>query len=240
LFRVVEEPRHCSYLPAETASLEYRVVTSMRPAEYEELLARGYRRFGYQLFRPQCPRCEQCVSLRILVQQFTPNRQQRRVLRRNAHIRAERRPVYVTDQHLALFDRYHSFMAEHRRWEYDPISRDAYLDSFVVGSNKFASQWLYFDRDRLVGVALMDETPGAISMVYYFHEPEWRPLSPGTFSILTQLLYAKQKNIRYAYPGYWIAANRSMRYKIRYRPHEILTRHPADEEQPQWTSIELR
>src|SRR5690348_13003856 len=47
-FRFIEEPRACSYLPRETASLEVRCIIDMSGEEYAALLARGYRRFGWQ------------------------------------------------------------------------------------------------------------------------------------------------------------------------------------------------
>jgi len=234
LVRLVEEPRACSYLPAELAALEYRIVQDLESGEYEELLARGYRRFGRQLFRPQCPSCVQCVSVRVRADLFGLSANQRRVWRRNAHIRAVRERVFVTDEHVALYNRYHRFMAAHRGWRHERISRTEYFESFVAGGRDFAWQWLYYDAERLVGVALMDETLNAISLVYHFHDPCWRSASPGTFSILTQLEWARESGKTYAYPGYWIAADTSMAYKSRFRPFERLLRHPPDQEPPHW------
>ncbi|MEX2303295.1 MAG: arginyltransferase [Bryobacterales bacterium] len=234
LYRVVEEPRPCSYLPAERASLEYRIVTHLGSDDYEDLLARGYRRFGHQLFRPACLQCQQCVSLRVLVQEFLPSRSQRRVLRRNSHIRVVRQPVFVTDAHLDLFNRYHGFMAQHRGWQRDLVTRESYLESFAMGGENIAWQWMFYDKDRLMGVALMDETRESISLVYSFYDPAWRESSPGTLSALTQLEYARRKRLLYAYPGYWITACPSMSYKARFTPYERLKRHPAEGERPVW------
>ena len=232
--RLIEEPRVCSYLPEQSASLEYRILQGLSPSEYEDLLARGYRRFGRQVFRPQCPGCDQCVSVRVLVQSFEPSAGQRRVLRRNSSVCTVREPVYVTDRHVELYNRYHAFMAEERGWRKDAINRSDYYESFVAAGAGFASQWLFYDGHKLLGVALMDETPQAISLVYYFHDPDWRRASPGTFAILTQLDYAKSSGKTWAYPGYWIPANQSMAYKARFRPFERLDSQPADGEQPRW------
>ena len=234
LVRLVEEPRTCSYLPHEVASLEYRIVQDIAGEEYEQLLARGYRRFGRQLFRPHCGDCEQCVSVRVLRDEFRPSASQRRVLRRNSHIRAVRERVYVTGAHVELYNRYHGYMAEIRGWRPDKISRADYVDSFVSGGGDFARQWMFFEDERLVGVSLVDETPEAVSLVYAFHEPERRSESPGAFAILKQLEHAQAAGKRYAYPGYWIPNNQSMAYKSRYRPFERLVRHPAPGEKPRW------
>jgi arginine-tRNA-protein transferase len=140
----------------------------------------------------------------------------------------------MSPRHLELYRRYHRFMAEHRGWSEDTISGPDYYDSFLAGGPDYASQWLYFDGEELLGVALMDETPNAISMVYFYYDPAWRALSPGTFSVLVQLDYARQRGKAHAYPGYWIAENRSMAYKERFRPFEILTGCPSDAETPEW------
>ncbi|MCB1019702.1 MAG: arginyltransferase [Bryobacterales bacterium] len=240
IVRLVEEPRACSYLPEQTAALEYRIVQELDADEYERLLERGYRRFGSQLFRPECPNCEQCVSIRVLVQQFELTAGFRRVLRKNKHIRVVRQRPSVTAAHLDLYHRYHRFMSEIRDWRRDRISRAEYVESFVSGGGAFAWQWLYYDGDELVGVALMDETPSAISLVYFFYDPNWRRASPGTYSFLIQLAHARRAGKVHAYPGYWIAANRSMAYKSRFQPFERLVGHPAAGAEPIWELDEPR
>ena len=232
--RLLEEPRVCSYLPGEVASLEYRLVQGLDADRYQYLLERGYRRFGRQLFRPQCPGCRQCVSVRVLVDQFEDTRGFRRVRQRNSHIQVMRDKPFVTSEHLDLYNRYHQFMHELRGWRSDRILRADYIDSFVTGGGDFAWQWMFFDGDKLVGVALMDETAEAVSLVYFFHDPEWRAKSPGTFSVLKQLDYAREQGKKHSYPGYWIPGNQSMAYKSRFRPFERLVRHPLDDEQPEW------
>ena len=198
------------------------------------MLARGYRRFGRQLFRPHCSGCEQCVSVRVLLQEFHPSAGQRRVLRRNRGVEAVRERVYVTAEHVDLYNRYHRFMAELRGWRPDAVSRADYVDSFVSGGGEFARQWMFFEGGRLVGVSLVDETPEAVSLVYAFYDPNRRAMSPGNFAILTQLLRARETGRRYAYPGYWIPANQSMAYKKSYRPFERLVRQPIAGEEPAW------
>ena len=227
-FQFVEKPRTCSYLPEERASLELRCVVDMTPAEYGALLARGYRRFGWQMFRPACPECEKCRSVRIPVREFTPNASERRILRKNEGVRAELYPLFVSSEHLDLYNRYHRFMNEHRGWPLRQVTAKSYGEEFLSGAGHVGRQWLYFENDRLIGVALMDEAPGAISLVYCFYDPAWRARSPGTFSILNQLRYAKACGMEYAYLGYWIESAASMSYKGRFHPREILREYPAE------------
>jgi arginine-tRNA-protein transferase len=233
-FAYIEPPRVCSYLPEERASLETRLVSEMSSEEYAALLARGYRRFGYQVFRPACPQCRQCRSVRIPVRRFDPSAGERRVLRKNAGVRAELHRLFVTREHVDLYNRYHRFMREEKGWPRQQTTPESYHAEYLSGAAERGRQWLYFDRSELVGVALMDEAPGAISLVYCFYDPAWRPRSPGTYSILNQLLYAKANNLEYAYLGYWIERCPSMSYKGRFHPREILREYPAAGQTPVW------
>src|SRR3989442_6066357 len=74
-------PARCGYLPTECASLAYRVLVDVTPAQHDALLSRGWRRFGCEWFRPVCPACTACRSLRIPLTAFTPSRSQRRAVR---------------------------------------------------------------------------------------------------------------------------------------------------------------
>lgn len=234
LFQYVESPRRCSYVPTEVASLEIRGVASMKPSEYADLLARGYRRFGWQVFRPACRNCVKCRSIRIPVREFQLSGSERRVMRRNERIRAELRPLSVSHDHIALYNAWHKFMHQHRQWPLQRTSAKDYGDEFLSGASDCGRQWLYFDGERLVGVALMDEVPGAISLVYFYYDPAWRADSPGTFSILNQIRYAQAHKLDYAYLGYWIEECQSMRYKGRFHPREVLEKYPAEGEYPVW------
>ena len=70
LQRFSTPPYGCLYLPAETASLTYRIIRDLTPQQYNELLRRGWRRFGCEFFRPACAQCVQCRSLRLPLADF--------------------------------------------------------------------------------------------------------------------------------------------------------------------------
>jgi arginine-tRNA-protein transferase len=201
--------------------------------EYGELLARGYRRFSHYIFRPACPACRQCWSLRVLAADFAPGAGERRILRKNQRVRAELGRATAAAEHVELYNLYHGFMHRHRGWPFEPATEASYREQFLAAFD-FAREWRYYEDGRLIGVALMDEVPDGISLAYCYYHPDWRPRSPGTFSILQQLLYARNHGLRYAYCGYWIEACQSMNYKARFRPHEILRDYPRDNEEPVW------
>src|SRR5262249_53435218 len=112
LFEFTTPPRPCSYLPDRTASLRYRVVGALSAADYFERMRQGWRRFGHSLFRPRCPACTACRSLRVPVAAFRPNRSQRRAWRDNADVRLSIGAPGVSGEKLALYDRYHTAQTE--------------------------------------------------------------------------------------------------------------------------------
>src|SRR5688572_2288692 len=116
LFRFRTPPSVCSYLPSETSSLEYRVRATIEPQRYEEMLERGWRRHGQYFFRPACPICRQCRSLRVDVTAFEPTKSQRRTLRRNVDVELEIAAPAVTSQHVRLYNAWHADMHARRGW----------------------------------------------------------------------------------------------------------------------------
>src|SRR5271169_3996972 len=106
--RIVEKPRVCAYLPAESASLEVRVMLDVSPDELDALLERGWRRFGPIYFRPACAACTECVSLRVAVDRFEPSKSQRRSARACSRLRRVVGPPRVDDERLALYASWHA------------------------------------------------------------------------------------------------------------------------------------
>lgn len=234
LLRFRTPPHSCSYLPRETASLEYRVHALMSEGEYRERLRRGWRRHGAHFFRPVCPRCRECRSLRVLADEFHPSRSQRRILRKNRDIQVVLSEPDVTAAHVRLFNAYHADMTCRRGWPAQQTTREDYENSFLIGVWPFAREMQYLEGSRLVGVGLVDVVADAVSSVYFYHDPLWRPRAPGTFSILRELALCRQTGRKYLYLGYWIAGCPSMAYKANFGPHEILEQPVSDGEEPVW------
>ena len=224
----------CSYLPAESACQEYRVVFELNTGGYHELLKRGWRRFGGVLFRPACPQCNKCTGIRVLVQEFRPNKSQRRALKLNRDVEVVVQPASVSAEHLQLFNAYHAFMQGERNWTGRSLNEREYQQHFLQGHWEFAKEFLYYHAGKLIAVGLVDVLPDAISSVYFYHDPALRSRSLGVYSMLKELEYAKARQMAYQYLGFWLAECRSLAYKSQYQPHEFLVGYPADEEAPGW------
>jgi arginyl-tRNA--protein-N-Asp/Glu arginylyltransferase len=239
VFRFIENPRRCTYLPDQIACLEYRVFDDLGPAEFQWLLERGWRRFGNYCFRPACAACGECRSIRVDVADFRPSKSQRRTLARNRHIRVQWRPVQATQAHVDLLNAWQADMSRRKGWQPVVMTRDEYEQSFLGPPCAFGYEGRYFDGERLVGVGLVDRLPDGLSSVYFYHEPAWRPLAPGVYSVLQEIEFCRAHGLPHLYLGYWVAGCPSMSYKNQYRPYELLEGRPGDDEQPVWTPVRL-
>jgi arginine-tRNA-protein transferase len=223
LFRFTAPPSCCGYLPQELWSLEYEYVAQMTPAEYMQRMATGWRRFGHVMFRPQCRACNACRPIRVVTDQFQPDRSQRRAQRLNDGVIEVRigRPS-TTRAKLSLYDRYHSFQSDTKGWPSQP-AKDAeeFATSFVA--NPFPTQeWCYYLENRLIGVGYVDDLPGGLSAIYFFYDPDERKRSLGTWNVLNVMHAARTRRIPHVYLGYYVENCPSMMYKARFRPNQVL------------------
>ncbi len=236
LERVVESPHECAYLPAESASLEVSVMLDVTPLEMESLLERGWRRFGPAYFRPACASCAECVSLRIVAKRFTQSKSQRRAARACARLRRVVGVPRVDSERLTLYAKWHAARERARGWEPNPQTRDRYALEFAFPHECARESALYDDAagGRLVGVGLFDETPNALSAAFFFYDPEYAAMSPGTANVLSLVDEARASGRDHVYLGFRVAGCRSLRYKASFRPHELLHGRPAAGEPVLW------
>ncbi len=215
-------PGPCGYLPDQTWRLEYEFFSKLSAAEYLVRLEHGWRRFGGSVFRPRCPACNACRSLRVLVEQFQPNRSQRRVRKFNQNIvTLHIGSPNVTRAKLDLYDRYHAMQSDAKGWPlHEAKDMASYAHSFV--ENPFPTEeWCYYLGDRLVGVGYVDSLPGALSAIYFFHDPDERHRSLGVWNVLQVIDRARELRTPYVYLGYFVEGCPSMQYKAGFKPNQI-------------------
>jgi arginine-tRNA-protein transferase len=238
MFRFQMPPSACSYLPQERSSLEYRVLASITDPAFQEMLRRGWRRHGRNFFRPACPSCRKCRSLRVDVNAFHPTKSQRKAMNKNADVRLEVAKPTVTKEHLRLYNDWHADMHHRSGWRDDRMDAQTYGEVFLAGNWPFSKEFRYYREDQLIGVGLVDVLPDALSSAYFYHDPAWRPFSPGTYTVQKEIEFAREMGRQYLYLGYWIAECRSMAYKNRFGPHEVLESYPNEDEEPVWLPVE--
>ena len=217
----VSGPSACAYLPDRTARTRYELAFDLAAPEFLQALQDGWRRFGPVKFKPECPSCSMFRSLRVPVADFRPTTSQRRAWNRNRRdVTLDIVEPSTSEDRIELFRRFHDHGARTKQW---PARDTADLRMFI--SNPFRTEeWDYRVGDRLIGVGYVDALDSALSAIYFCHEPDEHRRGLGTFNILTMIEVARQRGLSHVYLGYYVEGCRSLEYKARFRPHELLTR----------------
>jgi arginine-tRNA-protein transferase len=223
----------CAYLPDQIARTEIYELEGLTSREYGSLLERGWRRFGNRFFRPRCPGCSACTPLRVPVATFRPGRDQRRAARRCGDVSiAIGRPV-ADRERLDGYNRWQQSRQARRAWAPAQLDLDQYEASYCF-PHPWAREMTYRIDGKLAAVGLVDETPSALSSVFFYFDPDFEKRSLGTFGALAEIAAATRFGIPYLYLGYWVAGCPSLAYKANFNPHEIMPRFPETGEPPIW------
>jgi arginine-tRNA-protein transferase len=100
-------PEPCSYLDnRKSISAFANPHMDMDMNTYNELIQHGFRRSGGYIYRPHCPHCQECISVRIPVRKHSFSRNEQRVIKRNSDIRISIMPGRYRDEHFDLYRRY--------------------------------------------------------------------------------------------------------------------------------------
>lgn len=212
-------PEACPYLPDRVAT--FRIANGFLGAmHYEQLIQIGYRRNGDYLYRPDCRNCQECRTLRVLATDFRRSKSQRRVWNRCAPVfRASFGPPECDDERIALYRRYLKFQHDDQAGDVDEERYARFLTDSCLGGATFELRLRA--GGRLAGVGILDRLRDGLSSVYFYFDPAYAALSPGTYSALYEIETARIWGLRYYYLGYYIANCGSMHYKRQFRPCEI-------------------
>ncbi|MFY8275040.1 arginyltransferase [Pseudoalteromonas sp. SSDWG2] len=203
----------CSYLSEQEEQLLVILDPSCyTPTGFEILLQQGFRRSGEQIYRPHCPACKACESVRVIASEFAPSRSQKRKLNK-----AKGFTLRVSeDEQSEYYDLYERYINErHSDGSMYPPQRTQY-DSFLFChwmDIHFIELW---DEDKLIAVAVTDVMDNALSAIYTFFDPDYEEFSLGSVMIMKQIEYARRCDKTFVYLGYQIDDCKKMNYKTKY------------------------
>jgi arginine-tRNA-protein transferase len=212
----ISAPFDCGYLANhEARNLIIDPKLALSDTLLANLLNMGFRRSGGHIYRPRCEQCQQCISLRLPVNQFRPNRSQRRTWRKNQDLQHSISPAEHKEDQFKLYQDYISYC--HPESSMNDSEQEDYL-SFLTAPGITTRFHEFRLKGDLLAVAVTDHTPAGLSSVYTFYNPRHPRRSLGTFAILWQIHYAHQLGLPWVYLGYWIKDCAKMRYKSLFKP----------------------
>ena len=216
----------CGYLPNKLAqSLIASPQHLMNADIYSSLIQQGFRRSGKFAYRPHCENCRECVAVRIVLQEFTASRSQKRAYKQHQNLITTILPIAFHAEHYALYAAYQK--ARHAN---DELNQDEKPDqddaeqyrNFLCQTNVESVLIEFRENDQLKMVSVIDIVYDGISAVYTFYETSDAKTSFGTYNVLWQIEWAKTLNFPYLYLGYWIKNSQKMAYKQSFKPLQKL------------------
>ncbi len=241
----VTTPYSCGYLPKKLAQSLIATPHHLVDATvYSGLIQQGFRRSGKFAYRPHCENCNACVPVRVVLQDFEPNRSQKRAYKQHADLSARVIPLSYVESHFALYTAYQAARHpdEHLKKQAD-AHRTAQIQNesdeyrhFLCQSNVESLMVEFSDANNQVKiVSVIDIVNDGVSAVYTFYDTTddknsaktsygapCKRASYGTYSIMWLIEWTKMLDLPYFYLGYWIADSQKMAYKQAFKPQEKL------------------
>jgi len=212
-------PHSCSYLRDQEATTLF--VDPRQPVDqklYSKLSVMGFRRSGNHIYRPHCTHCNACTPARIPIDGFEPRRGQKRIWQRNQDLRVINTDDIDDD---AAFDLYHRYISlRHSDGDMYPPEREQY-QAFLNSVWDCTRYFRFYDKGRLIAVAVVDKLEDGLSAIYTFFDPQADKRSLGVYAILWEVEQAREMGLDYLYLGYWIRDCQKMSYKADYRPLQV-------------------
>ena len=204
---------------AETFINEEFTADKVPPGLLDGFLADGWRHFGTHFFRYNLGiyngEIRRVIPLRVRLSNFSLSKSQRRVLRRNAGLRTEIRPIRITEKIVDLFERHRVRFKQH-----PPDSLHSFLSDDPANKPCKGLELAVYDESRLVATSFFDVGGSSISGVYAAFDPHESDRSLGIFTMLKEVEFAIESGRQFYYQGYCYDGESFYDYKKRFRGTE--------------------
>ncbi len=208
----------CPYLEELIAIHENLLIKELENDDVDTLLRSGFRHFGEFFFRPICAHCRSCVSLRIPVQQYSLTPSVKRLFKRNEGFTVQLESPVLAPEMFALYRQHKKRFKEINT---HPESYEIFGKSFFH-PYPFSYILTIRDGEKLVAVSHLDITDNAMSAIYCYYDETYARYSPGKYAVYQEIQIAKSWGIRWLYLGFYIEKNRHTKYKMLFRPNQVM------------------
>lgn len=208
----------CPYGLSKIAKFHQATFAPLSERAMELFLAAGYRRNGNCLYNMQCAECRACVPIRLHPDEFVPNRNQRRALKKNSDLESALLPMQPDGENLELCEKFLRM-----RYPKENNTARGYFRDFFLNSIVNSAQIQYRVNGKLIGTSIIDIGYNWMNGVYFYFDPDESYRSLGTYNILQLSDLCREWEIEYLYLGYYIQTVPAMSYKRNFKPHYIFS-----------------
>ncbi len=186
-------------------------------ATMDALWADGWRHFGTRFFRYSVSLADggtlqRVLPLRIDLADFYWSKTHRRLWRRNTDLKVQIAPATVDDRREAMFQRHKTRFTS----SIPETLRTFMPETDAAGTPCECREIQIWEQDRLIALSYLDLGRDAASSVYAIFEPDAAQRSPGIFTLLHEIEFARSTGRRFLYLGYATVEPSHYDYKKRF------------------------
>ncbi|MDQ6763051.1 MAG: hypothetical protein M3015_10560 [Bacteroidota bacterium] len=195
--------------------LEIQVIEPFRiePTELDSLLALGWFRMQQTIFTTETLRfygqVYNAVWLRAGLYTFHPDKKYKALSNKNNRFKTEIKKAIITPAHESLYNSYKENIL---------FDAAASLHSLLYGisTNDVYNTYMInvYDEMQLIGTGFFDLGDTSAAGICSIYDPAYKKYSLGKYMIYEKMLYCKNKNFQYFYPGYFVPGYAMFDYKL--------------------------
>jgi len=210
----------CGYIDGQDAqSIVATPNKNINSENFSSLMNKGFRRSGQFVYKPKCKNCNACIPIRVLASDFNVSKSQKRIKKYLDKLSVKLLPLIFNEEHYNLYVNYQNTRHRNSDGVEDGV---ADYNNFLIKSNVNSKLVEFRLNNQLKIVTIIDIIDDGISAVYSFYDCSDQKLSLGTTSIIWLLEFCKKENLSFLYLGYWIHESQKMKYKINFKPYELM------------------
>ena len=186
----------------------------LSPEALDAYLQQGWFRMGQTIFTTNFVHFHHqlysAIWLRLILSEFTEERTQLKLFKRNARFRSEIKPATITEEKEDLYAHY----KESCSFETSASLRQLLYRGADLTSVYNTYEVAVYDGKQLIAIGYFDLGGNSAEGITSVYHPAYKKFSLGKFLIYQKIMYCKQLGLTYFYPGYFVPGYASFDYKL--------------------------
>ena len=156
-------PEHtCSYFSDRISQSRAFLVSGIHPELYHKYMDANFRRSGQLIYQPICHTCRECKQIRVITNEFSMSKSQRRCHNRNSDL------SYVIGEPAASQEKYELYSRYQTQWHHKAEEENDYdgFVSFLYRSPVQTIEYCYRDKSgKLVAVGICPKSVAIVRRI---------------------------------------------------------------------------
>ncbi len=186
---------------------------NIEPKKLDELLALGWFRMQQTIFTTDLLYFNgleyKAIWLRVNLENFKTDKKCDAIISKNKEFRTEISEAEITLHHEILYMRYKQSIsfegAPSLKWLLFGNSSRNVFNTYAIN---------VFDGDKMIATGFFDVGSNSAAGIVSIYDPLYKKYSLGKYIICKKMLYCKQQNFKYFYPGYYVPGYPMFDYKL--------------------------